>query len=143
MRAQRTLSHTSSNALDHWHLFKHQMSGRRLVLMLDYDGTLTPIVNDPAKAFLPESTREMLQTLSSMYITGVVSGRSLEKVTSFVGVDELFYAGSHGFDIQGPGAGQDASTMRHQVAMEFLPALALAGERLATRLAACSLVSPT
>ena len=100
------------------------------MLMLDYDGTLTPIVNDPAKAFLPESTREMLQILSRKYTVGVVSGRSLEKVTEFVGVDDIFYAGSHGFDIRGP----DASLMRHQVAMDYLPHLASARDRLAARL---------
>jgi trehalose 6-phosphate phosphatase len=33
------------------------LSGRRPVLFLDYDGTLAPIVSDPAKAVLSDSTR--------------------------------------------------------------------------------------
>ena len=32
----------------------------RLLLMTDYDGTLTPIVDDPADAILADETREQL-----------------------------------------------------------------------------------
>lgn len=31
---------------------------RKLVLLLDYDGTLTPIVNDPSKALLSDRVSE-------------------------------------------------------------------------------------
>lgn len=33
---------------------KAVLEHRKLVLLLDYDGTLTPIVNDPSKAVLSE-----------------------------------------------------------------------------------------
>lgn len=40
--------------------------------------------------------------VASMFTTAIVTGRSKEKVYSFVGLDDVFYAGSHGLEIQGP-----------------------------------------
>lgn len=37
-----------------------------------------------------------------MFTTAIVTGRSKEKVYNFVGLDDVFYAGSHGLEIQGP-----------------------------------------
>ena len=34
---------------------------------------------------------------------GVVSGRALDDVKRMVGVDGIYYAGNHGFEIEGPG----------------------------------------
>lgn len=49
-----------------------------------------------------EQVRSILRELPKHFITGVISGRSLRKIRSFVGVPGLFYAGSHGFDILAP-----------------------------------------
>lgn len=70
---------------------------------LDYDGTLTPIVDDPEDAVLAPATRAALERLAQRYIVGVVSGRDLTDVRDRVGLDTIVYAGSHGFDISGPG----------------------------------------
>lgn len=136
------------------------------------DGTLTPIVKDPMAAVLPASTKALLKELSSLFVTGVVSGRSLDKLQHFVGLEnDVFFAGSHGFDITGPGpppcgpAGPGAAghnggsassglaaaashaagaasaapgspiSMRHQVAVEFLPRLQLVKQALEAKLA--------
>lgn len=74
----------------------------RPVFFLDYDGTLSPIVSDPSRAFIPDATRAALTALAKRYTTAIVSGRALEKVQSLVGLDGLIYAGSHGFDIAAP-----------------------------------------
>lgn len=37
-----------------------------------------------------------------MFTTAIVTGRSKDKVYNFVGLDDVFYAGSHGLEIQGP-----------------------------------------
>ncbi|KJS01318.1 MAG: beta-phosphoglucomutase [Desulfobulbaceae bacterium BRH_c16a] len=70
-------------------------------LFLDYDGTLTPIVDDPAKAGLDEKTREILRKIAGHMFVAVISGRGFEDVRQMVGIDELTYAGSHGFEISG------------------------------------------
>jgi hypothetical protein len=51
---ERCLSVSTSNALDNFAVLEALLRSRRLVLLLDYDGTLTPIVNDPSKALLSE-----------------------------------------------------------------------------------------
>lgn len=39
---------------------------------------------------------------ASVFTTAIVTGRSKDKVYNFVGLDDVFYAGSHGLEIQGP-----------------------------------------
>lgn len=71
-------------------------------IFLDYDGTLTPIVSTPDKAILPKQTRAILRRLADRYMVAVVSGRDLADVRSVVGLANIVYAGSHGFDVSGP-----------------------------------------
>ncbi len=42
------------------------MNDLSLIVLLDYDGTLTPIVNDPAAAVLSDSVRGILQDLTEV-----------------------------------------------------------------------------
>lgn len=91
---------------------------RRVVFFLDYDGTLSPIVEDPDSATIPERTREALSVVASRFTTAIVSGRSKEKVMSMVNLEQLIYAGSHGFDIEGP-----EGVIKHRVASDWLPSL--------------------
>lgn len=79
-----------------------RLGGRRLFAALDYDGTLTPIVERPEWAVLSESTRATIRKLGSRCAVAVISGRDLRDVRELVGIEEIFYAGSHGFDIAGP-----------------------------------------
>ena len=81
--------------------------GKQLVVFLDYDGTLSPIVSQPEKAFMSEETRRAVQTVAKKFPTAIVSGRAREKVYDFVKLDELYYAGSHGLDIAGPKGSPD------------------------------------
>ena len=97
--------------------------GGRLAVFLDYDGTLTPIVERPENAVLPEATREALIRLAAVCPVAILSGRDLDDVRAMVGVDRLVYAGSHGFDIAGP----DTTAQR---ATEYLSDLEQAGAEL-------------
>ena len=72
-------------------------------LFLDYDGTLTPIVERPELAELSEGMRGVLQRMAALCTLSVISGRDLQDVRARVGVRGIWYAGSHGFDIAGPG----------------------------------------
>jgi len=95
---------------------------KQLCFLLDYDGTLSPIVENPALAFLPEKTRNTLEALSNEYVTAIVSGRSLEKLEDFVQLKNIIYAGSHGFEIKGP-KGTPRRDLNHLVASDFIPSL--------------------
>jgi trehalose-phosphatase len=94
---------------------------RRLALFLDYDGTLTPIVESPEDAVLAETTRAVLRKLVQRHTVAIVSGRDLQDVRARVGIEGLHYAGSHGFDIEGPGG-----TRVHEAAVAAAPQLAAA-----------------
>lgn len=102
---------------------------RRLAVFLDYDGTLTPIVADPEKAVLSYSTRQTVRTLAAHMPVAILSGRNLDDIRRRVGIDEIIYAGSHGFDIAGPRG------LRKEVATEFLPILDAAEKELGVKLA--------
>ncbi|KAG0485164.1 hypothetical protein HPP92_009243 [Vanilla planifolia] len=98
--------------------------GKNVVVFLDYDGTLSPIVDDPDSAFMSESMRAVLQGVAKYFPTAIVSGRCNDKVFSFVQLSELYYAGSHGMDIIGPTKWPDqanAKTILCQPAIAFLP----------------------
>ena len=60
-----------------------------LALLLDYDGTLTPIVKHPDLAVIPSETKEVLERLAkrSDVFVAVVSGRGVENVKKMVGVE--------------------------------------------------------
>jgi alpha,alpha-trehalase len=92
---------------------------RRLVFFLDYDGTLTQIVDRPELAILSDEMRATLKALTQRYLVAVISGRDLHDVQNLVRVDNLFYAGSHGFRITGPSDWQHDS----EYGTEFLPTL--------------------
>ncbi len=95
-------------------------------IFLDYDGTLTPIVEDPDEATLSTKARAVLERLAEHYTVAIISGRDLQDVKNKVGLSDILYAGSHGFDIAGPG-----DTYRdEQRGQPFLPALDRAERRL-------------
>jgi trehalose 6-phosphate phosphatase len=96
-----------------------RLEERRPVLFFDYDGTLTPIVTRPEDATLPEAMRGLLRRLAAVVTVGIVSGRDLDDVRRMVALDELYYAGSHGFDVIGPGG----LRMQHEEARRRLPQL--------------------
>ncbi|KAL2339643.1 hypothetical protein Fmac_007583 [Flemingia macrophylla] len=77
-------------------------TGKRIVVFLDYDGTLSPIVNDPDRAFMSDEMRAVVFKVASYFPTAIISGRSRDKVKDFVKLNNLYYAGSHGMDIMAP-----------------------------------------
>ena len=78
-------------------------------------GTLTPIVDQPDRAFMSPDMRAAVKAVASHFPAAIISGRALDKVTSFVQLAELYYAGSHGFDIMGPRCSDsEGSPLAHQ-----------------------------
>jgi trehalose-phosphatase len=96
-----------------------RLAGRPAVVFLDYDGTLSPIVDRPEMAVLPEGTRSALQRLAEACTVAIVSGRDLEDVRERADLPGVLFAGSHGFEIVGP----DGSHTEYEEARGFLSAL--------------------
>ncbi len=78
---------------------RNLIASRRIAVFLDYDGTLTEIVEDPEKAFLSEETRQVLRDLSPLCTVAILSGRDLEDVRKLVNVGGIVYSGCHGFEL--------------------------------------------
>lgn len=75
---------------------------KEIVVFLDYDGTLTPIVDRPQDAHLSSVMKESILQLCKNYLTIIISGRELSNLKEKVGVETLFYAGNHGFEFESP-----------------------------------------
>lgn len=91
------------SALEMFDEIAAEARGRRVAFFLDYDGTLTPIIDQPERAYLNEVMRKTVSTLAGLCPVAIVSGRDRLDVEKFVQLHSIFYAGSHGFDIVGPG----------------------------------------
>ncbi|KAL6639261.1 hypothetical protein ACP70R_022991 [Stipagrostis hirtigluma subsp. patula] len=105
---------------------------KKIALFLDYDGTLSPIVDEPDNAIMSDQMREVVRKAALHLPTAIISGRSCDKVFNFVKLTELYYAGSHGMDIMGPvgksGSVTNSSNKQDeakifQAASEFLPVI--------------------
>ena len=75
-----------------------------VLLLFDYDGTLTPIVARPKDALLPPEVHKRLASLAAnpRCIVGIVSGRGLSDLLDMADIPGLVYAGNHGMEIRGP-----------------------------------------
>lgn len=105
------------------------MKNKQVIIFLDYDGTLTPIVDRPEWAQMSQTMRNAVKRLSEKYRIAIVSGRDLKDVRNLVALEGLLYAGSHGFDISGPDG-----DMELQQGANYLPDLDLAEKNLAEAL---------
>ncbi|KAF9668224.1 hypothetical protein SADUNF_Sadunf15G0106900 [Salix dunnii] len=100
--ASRTWLLKYPSALASFEQIANFAKGKRIALFLDYDGTLSPIVENPENAFMSDDMRSAVKNVAKYFPTAIISGRSRDKVYEFVGLPELYYAGSHGMDIVGP-----------------------------------------
>jgi trehalose 6-phosphate phosphatase len=117
-------------ALDHLSEIRARLRHRRLVVFLDYDGTLTPIVDHPQDALMSDQMRNTVQNLVATCPVVVISGRALPDVRKMVAIDEVMYAGSHGFEI----AGRDGARTAHKEGAEYVPIIARAAQEIRDRL---------
>jgi trehalose-phosphatase len=73
--------------------------GERILLFLDYDGTLVPIKKAPELAVLHPSRRRFLKRLGEKVFICIVSGRSLAEIQRLVAIKGIAYIGNHGLEI--------------------------------------------
>ncbi|KAI5065923.1 hypothetical protein GOP47_0019257 [Adiantum capillus-veneris] len=100
------------SALDKFEEIVEAASGKRVAIFLDYDGTLSPIVEDPDRAFMSHQMRATVKEVANVFPTAIISGRCKEKLHEFVQLPELYYAGSHGMEIIGPARRRDLEETR-------------------------------
>lgn len=70
----------------------------RLLLALDFDGTLAPIVARPELAQTPLGIARVLREIGGLVDVAVVSGRSVEDVAGRLGFHPRFVVGNHGLE---------------------------------------------
>jgi trehalose 6-phosphate phosphatase len=114
------------HALERFDDLTAALDGRRPAVFLDYDGTLTPIVQRPEMAVLSDRGRGVVNAMSKKMPVAVVSGRDRPDVEKLVGLDDLIYVGSHGFDIVVP----SGEHIENPIGGDFAPLLDQVERRL-------------
>jgi trehalose 6-phosphate phosphatase len=101
-----------------------------VLLFLDFDGTLAPIVDRPALAALTVPMRAVIDRLTrhADVTIAVLSGRSLADVRRRVNIDGLIYGGNHGLEIEGRGL-----SFQHPAALMFREPIARLAAQVARR----------
>jgi trehalose 6-phosphate phosphatase len=81
-----------------------RLTGTPLVVMLDVDGTLAPIVPVFDQATVPLETQRAVASLLQRpgVHVALVTGRGAAVARRMVGVSNLWVVGNHGFEVQGP-----------------------------------------
>lgn len=73
----------------------------RILLMLDFDGTLTSIFNNPDDSYVPSETSQILKELKEKVLIAVVSGRDIKTMAKKINFSVDYLCGSHGLEIKG------------------------------------------
>lgn len=70
------------------------------ILILDFDGTLTPIVKSPNQAKLSKRMKNLLTKLSKKegFYLAILSGRELKNLKKRINLQNVIYAGNHGLE---------------------------------------------
>jgi trehalose 6-phosphate phosphatase len=78
---------------------------RRLLVAMDYDGTLVPFAPRPEQAVPSLRVRRVLDRLAgrSDMVTAIVSGRTMEELESFFPRRQVWLSGLHGAVVSAPG----------------------------------------
>ena len=88
-----------------WPRVSETLRRSAILLLSDFDGTLTPIVSRPSGATLSEETRSVLKQLNDeeWCTVALISGRPLRDLVGRVNIEGIIYVGNHGSEIEGPG----------------------------------------
>jgi trehalose 6-phosphate phosphatase len=93
-------------------------------LLTDFDGTLSPIVTDPAAARLVDGVADALRSLAErLAVVAVVTGRAPLDARRMTGVPALLVAGNHGTEWLEPGAAAPVASEAMLAARERIAAV--------------------
>lgn len=73
-------------------------------LFFDFDGTLVPIQDSPARCLLSPRTKSQLEkvSLSEKVSMAILSGRSVNDIIKRIQIQGIYFGGNHGLEISGP-----------------------------------------
>jgi trehalose 6-phosphate phosphatase len=81
-------------------LLRAIIQAQPLGIFSDIDGTLAPIVQDPAAAAISPRAKDLLENLISRGVkVALVSGREIDAARRIAGVEGVAYAGNHGLHL--------------------------------------------
>jgi len=86
------------------YLSEYINTDKELAILLDYDGTLAPLTDNPNKTVMPVELENTLRKIieSSKIFVAIISGRGINDVKERVGIQGIAYAGNHGIEIELP-----------------------------------------
>ena len=124
--ARTSRSQSLPNALESWDDIVKQIGNYEPAIFLDYDGTLAPLVNDPARAEISDATRNVIRDLCPSFFVAIVSGRCMADIRERIKLPCVFFAGTHGFELGGPNGWYESIP----VGADYLSDLDLISKRL-------------
>jgi trehalose 6-phosphate phosphatase len=85
------------------HIAERIRGKKRLVVFLDFDGTLVRIAPTPNSVRLDEGTRDVLQKLAGNpnVTLAIISGRQRAELQKFIGIRKMKYMGLYGWENKG------------------------------------------
>ena len=92
-----------------------------VLCLFDFDGTLTPLISDPALVSLPPSIQTQLQALQSRAPVGIITGRSLADMRQRLGFEPDYVIGNHG--LEGLPGWQQHAAMNFELCRHWLSSL--------------------
>jgi trehalose 6-phosphate phosphatase len=79
-----------------------ELAAASVLVAFDYDGTLAPITDDPARAAMRTETRALFCDVCAHFPCAIITGRARSDVeTHLVGVNVQAIAGNHGAELPG------------------------------------------
>lgn len=70
----------------------------RTLYAFDFDGTLSPIVDEPELAAMKSETAELMSEIARRFPTAIISGRSLQDLRPRIPFKARFLIGNHGLE---------------------------------------------
>lgn len=86
------------DAANHIDSIVADIRNRGCVLMLDFDGVLSPIVKLPSKARISPIARRSLLACAKRMPVAVITGRTVSDIEKRIGLSNVIYAGNHGLE---------------------------------------------
>ncbi|MFQ6399166.1 trehalose-phosphatase [Nocardia sp. KC 131] len=124
-------------ALESWQRISVVLDTAKVAVLMDFDGTVSEIVPDPDAATLVDGAATAITALAGLCPVAIISGRDLADLRKRVGLEGVWYAGSHGFELTDPDGGYHV----HDEAPVAEHAIASAASELARRVGSISGIS--